>query len=84
MISYIENDKELISNINDYWSFNYEKNRYYQCTNTSFTNYTCKQMYYQDSFINNSKLIIIDKSVPKSLDKYILNYKLQPKITLEK
>ncbi len=83
MSTYI-NDNTLKFFRKDYWSLDYEKKRYYQCIQKNFTDYTCKQMLYEDSFIPNSKLITIDSTVPESLDKIIIHYELQPKITIEK
>ena len=68
----------------DYWSLDFEQYRYYQCIPTTFGNFKCIQMYYQDSYLENSRLLFVNKKNPQIFDKYVLQYQLTPSVSINK
>lgn len=63
---------------------NFDKFRYYQCTQNLSGNYICTKINY-NNYENkyNSKILFINKNLPENLDKHILKYKLTPEVFIK-
>ncbi len=61
-------------------SLEFEKYRYYQCVQNIFGDYNCEQMYYNDDYIKNSKLLFVNSKFPICLDGFLLKYDLIPRV----
>ena len=61
----------------------FERYRFYQCV-PSTQGYRCiQQLIPNDIILYNSKLVVIDKWVPRILDGVVIKYKLIPYITVK-
>ncbi len=63
----------------------FEKYRFYQCypIDTIKIKYVCiRQLFENDPIIENSRLLLVNKNIPRILDYVILKHKLKPSIKI--